>query len=150
MLSVISELKTSVSSVFLHPIPGSSSLVNADPSFCLSLCLTFGARVRGRRWRASSTGSLFSSVCAGHRDSSLLHVRPVWTQPHFLPDRSEGWERLRDPSGEVEMGVVGHLVESMEAPGHSYSTVNEVTSRPLWGWKHCTPWEASFNRLMWK
>lgn len=88
----------------------SSSLANVSPS-CLSFLfpsvhLTSGARVRGQMWRASSVGSLFSSVWKVTLNVTSACASSVNATP--LPSgRSRGWERLRDPRGALGKGGGG-------------------------------------------
>lgn len=64
----------------------------------LSLWLTFGAPVRGRRWRASSQGHCFPVFGRSRRFVTAACASGLSATP--LPSgRSEGWERLRDPTG---------------------------------------------------
>lgn len=112
--------------------------------FCLSLspCLTFWSTCQGSEVKGLLCRVIVFQCLEGHRDSSLLRVRPVWMQPHFLPAAEKDERAWEIPVERWGWGVEGHLEESVEAPGHSHSTVNEATSRPLRGWKHCTSWEA--------
>lgn len=73
---------------------------------CLSVHLISGARVRGQMWRASSVGSLFSSVWKVTLNVTSACASSVNATP--LPSgRSRGWERLRDPSGALGKGGGG-------------------------------------------
>lgn len=102
-----------------------------------------------RRKGASSAGSRFSSVWKVARDSSLLRLCSVWTQPLLPSGRSEGWEGRSAPSGVVGKG--GGSEGGLEEPGSVLFHCERGDISTPDGAEHAAlSWEACFALSVWE